>query len=93
MADSVTGPVRRLRGAAHRQVEDQVVIVLARTSETIVLNRTGSIIWELSDGTRDATEIAAVLAERFAIPEAEARDDVEQFYSEMIGAGAMEPAK
>ena len=88
----MTGPVRRKRGVAHRQVEGQTVIVLAQAHEAMVLNTTGSRIWELSDGQKDVREIAAALAERFDLAVDQAVEDVTRFYAEMIAAGTMEAA-
>jgi hypothetical protein len=56
----------------------------------MVLNMTGSRIWELSDGSRDAPEVAASLVERFDVTFDRALEDVRRFYAEMIGAGTME---
>jgi hypothetical protein len=86
----VTGPVRRRRGIAHRQVEGQTVIVLAQSHEAMVLNDTGSRIWELSDGNKDVSEVATTLTERFDVTIEQALEDVARFYAEMISAGTME---
>jgi hypothetical protein len=86
----VTGPVRRKRGIAHRQVEGQTVIVLAQSHEAMVLNATGSHIWKLSNGTATVPEIATAVAERFDVGFDQAARDVRRFYEEMIDAGTME---
>ena len=83
--------VRRSRGVAHRQVEDQTVIIVPRTSEVVVLNGTGSVVWQLSDGENDLDAVVAEVAARFEAPPSEVRRDVEQLYQQLIAAGVAQP--
>lgn len=77
----------RNRGVAHRQVDDQTIIVVPKTGEVMVLNTTGSVVWELSDGRHDAEEVAAELAARFEVSMEDARSDVRGIYRDLISAG------
>lgn len=89
MGYSVTArTVCRNREVAHRKVEGQTIIILPKEEEVMVLNRTGSAVWELSDGKRDAEEVARQLTERFDVPIETARIDLEQLYDDLIAAGA-----
>jgi hypothetical protein len=65
--------------------------VLPRDGHVVVLNGTGGDVWELTDGTRDAQEIASVIAERYGVTSDTVLPDVEQLYAELLDVGAIEP--
>ncbi len=90
MADSLNGTIVRSRMAAHRVVDGQTIIVLTRTSEAMVLNATGTLVWDLSDGTRDVDAVAREVSARYEVSEEAARLDVEVLYQQLIEAGAAE---
>lgn len=90
MADPLNGTVVRSRTAAHRVVDGQTIIVLTRSREAMVLNETGTLVWSLSDGTRDIDAVAHEIAARYDVSEEQARTDVEALYRQLIEAGAAE---
>lgn len=71
-------------------VDGQTIIVLTRTSEAMVLNATGTLVWDLSDGTRDVDAVAREVSARYEVSEEAARVDVEALYQQLIAAGAAE---
>ncbi|KYK37985.1 MAG: PqqD family protein [Theionarchaea archaeon] len=52
------------------------------TETGYAFNETGSVIWELCDGSRTIEDIAAILANRFDIAKETAEEDVEEFIEE-----------
>jgi Coenzyme PQQ synthesis protein D (PqqD) len=83
--------IRRNRDVAHRLVEGQAVIVLPRSGEIMVLNETGAVVWDLSDGEHDIEDIVDELTKRFDVSPAAAQEDVESLYRELIEAGVAQP--
>lgn len=81
----------RNRDVAHRLVEGQAVIVLPRSGEIMVLNETGAVVWNLSDGDHDIQDIVNELTEKFDVSPVAARKDVEHLYTELIEAGVAQP--
>ena len=60
-----------------KKVADEVFVLNRRTSEMCSFNRTGANMFEcLQQGE---TDIPALLAGRFEVPEQQAREDVEEF--------------
>lgn len=52
-----------------------------------MLNSSGTLVWDLSDGERDVEEVAAEIAKQFVVNIDVAKADVAQLYDELIGAG------
>jgi hypothetical protein len=70
-----------------RSIEGQAVLVHNRLGEIMVLNEVGTFIWErFEDGLEPVAD--AVSAE-FSVDRATARQDAEQFYRDLVQAGAL----
>lgn len=76
-------PVHHPRTASRIFGQDAVIISPA---ENVVrmLNPTGSRVWQLADGTRTVDEIAAILAQEFAVTTAEALASTEEFVATLV---------
>lgn len=66
-----------------RMIDGEVVILTTDGNEIHTLNRVGSVIWELSDGTKSLEEIASLICERFDVSSEEAHADVLEFAEEL----------
>lgn len=80
-------PTRAL-GVASRIVGGEAVVVVPARSEAHVLNETGSAVWSMMDGSRDASGIASELAARYGADEADAARDLEAFIGDLRSRGA-----
>ena len=56
----------------------------------ITLNDTAACVWELLAQDRTADELASAVAERFDVPPARARTDVQTFLGEIATLGLLE---
>ena len=83
---------RRNDDVAFQSLVDQVVIVDARTREVHVLNGTGSRIWALLEHEQSAADLARVLAEEYALGDADAGGGDRDVPSRARGEGAHRPA-
>jgi hypothetical protein len=77
---------------AFRQVEGQEILVKPQSSEVMVLNGTGALVWSLLDGTRNVDEVAAAVAAQYQIPLETALSDVQDLLRELIEAGVAHTA-
>ncbi len=64
---------------ASRVIDGQAAVVQAQRSEVHILNPVGTRCWELADGTRSLSEIAATISDEFDVAPAQALADVEAF--------------
>jgi len=71
------------------QLDDDTVVYDEATREGFILNGTASRIWALADGSRTAASLARSIAEAYGIPYKEARDDVDEFVTELSQAGLL----
>jgi len=76
---------------AWRCIEGQAVLVHNRLGEILVLNDTGTFIWEHLD--LDAASLARNMAEAYEVPEDEARKDVLEFLGVLRSSGAIVDAE
>jgi hypothetical protein len=90
LADTLT-TVRRVRTVAFREVEGQMLIVLPRTQESFVLNGSGALVWQLSDGSHSVDDVVQQLVDRYDVGPETARADLEHLYRDLIGVGIAEP--
>ncbi len=81
---------RRNPTAGFRMFEGEATIVLPDGQYIKVLNKSGSRIWELLDGTRDLPAIAAIVAGEFEIGPEAAERDVREFVDELDRNGMLE---
>lgn len=66
------------------------VVIADRSNGTIrVLNKTASVFWTLSDGSRNIDEIASSICERYEVSETESRQDSIEFCSTLVNAGLL----
>lgn len=68
---------------AGRLIDGEAVLILSDNSEVNVLNRVGSRIFELSDGTHSVAAIAAVLADEYDVAPEQALADVVDFVRQL----------
>ncbi|RJS72083.1 PqqD family protein [Methanophagales archaeon] len=74
---------RRSEDVVWRMIDDEVVILTADGREIHTLNKVGSIIWELADGTRSIIEIVRSIYERFDVDFEVAKVDVLEFVAQL----------
>ena len=65
-------------------IEDEMVIYNSATAAAVHLNQTGTLIFQLIDGERSATEIVTMLSEAF--PDADVEADAARLLSELAKA-------
>lgn len=75
--------------AAARMVDDQALIVLTQRGEVLVLNASGTWLWNQLGEACSVRELAARLAVRFHLAEARALADVQQFVGELLRIDAI----
>lgn len=71
-------------------VEGEAVLLDLQGKRILGLNRAGSYVFPLLDGTRTVTALAASLAEEFGIDVRRAEDDVRAFLAELASRGFVE---
>jgi len=69
---------------AGRVIDGEAVLILADSSEVNVLNRVGSRIFELSDGTSTIEEIAQTIAREYEVTYEQADLDVREFILQLV---------
>lgn len=74
--DEMVGP--HAAGVLEQAVDDDLIVFSPANDTYFTLNRSAREVWELADGTRSASEIAATLADRYEV-------DVEQIRDEIFG--------
>jgi hypothetical protein len=68
---------------AWRVIDGEVVILTPDGREIHTLNKVGSAIWELADGTRNIKEIISLICERFDVSFDMAHADVLKFAQQL----------
>ncbi len=71
-------------GILSHQSGDELVVVLPEQGRFLVLNKTGSQVFQMMDGSRSLREIAAVLSEQYGIPVEQAQRDVLALASKLL---------
>lgn len=79
-------------GGVKRSLEggEGACLTLVHLGTMYQLNLAALEMWKLCDGTRGVVEIAAELAPRFDVEEAELTSDLEAFAGEMLAKGWLE---
>jgi len=77
--------------AAFRRYEDQAVVVLPHGAEIKVLNPSGSLIFELLDGSNTMEEIVEAVRREYDVEEGQAREDLNGFLDELDANGMLAP--
>ncbi|MBW1807866.1 MAG: PqqD family protein [Deltaproteobacteria bacterium] len=78
-----------------RRIADEILLVPIRSDSRqklgiYTLNRVGSVVWELIDGTRKLAEVIDGVCSRFKIDSETARRDTELFCRELLSFRAIE---
>ena len=68
---------------AWRVIDGEVVILTIDGSEIHTLNKVGSAIWELADGTRTLEDVVSLICERFEVSFDVAHADVLKFAQQL----------
>lgn len=71
------------------EVEGEVSVYNPATASVVVLNRTASDVWVLSDGTQTQEGIASLLAASYGVPVETVRDDVGATIARLVAAGVL----
>lgn len=66
-----------------RMIDGEAVILTADGHAIHTLNKVGSAIWELADGTRTIKEIISLIRERFDVSPEVAQGDVLEFATKL----------
>ncbi len=74
---------------AARLVDDQALIVLTQRGEVLVLNASGTWLWNLLEQARTVHELTTRLATRFRLTEPQASGDVQRFVANLLEVGAI----
>ena len=83
----------RVDGIKQYDLEDEKMLYSADKTVVFSLNDSMSRIWELSDGSRTAREIAQTLAERYGCQADDLIEDIEKGIGEMAYCLSQESAK
>jgi hypothetical protein len=78
---------------ATRTYDGEAVIVLADQGEAMVLNESGTLLWNRIDGRRRIRELSEELAVHFGLTPAEAETDTVDFINCLLGAQAIQLAE
>ena len=83
--------MRPAKVLSQRLLANETVLVDSHERKVFVLNRVGGVIWNGVERMIPRTEIVEELVKRFQVDTVKAAADVEQFFSELEGAGLIEP--
>ena len=83
---------RRRGDVLSKEAGDTVVLLTPDSGEYFTLNEVGGRIWELADGTRSVSEIAAVLAQEYEAPADEIETDTLEVLGELAGEKLLDDA-
>jgi hypothetical protein len=75
--------------AASQLFEEQIVIVLADSGQVMVLNDTGALVWQLSDGQHSLEQICQAVVAEFEVDEETARKDIQALIDQLLEAQAL----
>jgi hypothetical protein len=86
---------RKAAECAARSVGEETVLVpirrnVAELESVFVTNEVGKAIWEVLDSPQTLDEVVKGIAERFIVPEAEARKDAAEFLGALLEARLIE---
>ena len=72
---------------ASRIIEKEAVILTLQDSMLHTLNRVGTRVWELADGTRTIEEITTIISDEFEVDKATAQVDILELVAEFQSKG------
>ncbi len=73
----------RTDDAAWRIMDGTAIIVKAKEGEIYALNRVGSLVWKLADGSKNKEDMVQEICSRFDVSEEQASKDLDAFLQEM----------
>lgn len=76
-------------GVVSRETGEELVVVLPEQGRFLVLNHTGSQIWELADGQRTLRNISQKVVETWKVAPARAEADVLRLAGRLVERGAL----
>jgi PqqD family protein of HPr-rel-A system len=92
VCDTVANPVGRPRSAPDvttYELDDDLVLYDARTTQAHVLNASAARIWQLCDGSRSPLALALALSTTFDLDPSRARADVDELVASLTAAGLL----
>jgi hypothetical protein len=75
----IDGFLTRNEGVVWRDIAGEVVIAERDSGKIRVLNKVGSLIWSLADGTRCFNDVVVEMCRRFEVTPEVAAGDAEEF--------------
>jgi predicted transcriptional regulator len=75
--------------SASRVFSGEAVVISPAENTVRMFNTVGSRIWELADGSRTVSEIAAVLAQEYEVTPEAAHASVDRFMTELVEKGLL----
>jgi hypothetical protein len=80
-------PYHRAEGVLSENAEGRAMLAAPSGDEVIVLNSTGSLVWELLAQHGDPAELARLVQQQYPdMPAAAVERDVQAFLAELLGA-------
>jgi hypothetical protein len=73
-----------------RELDDGTVIVTPDEGKVRVLNRTGTAIWLMIDGSHSLVDITEKISQEFEVSKEEASDDVDNFLTNLTRKGLIQ---
>jgi hypothetical protein len=70
-------------------IDDQLMVYSAATSETLLLNGTAAYVWESFDGSRTIEDVSRDVSEDFGVPYETALADVREITTSLRGYGLL----
>jgi hypothetical protein len=71
-------------GVLSRIIDGEAVLVMAKRGVVKVLNKVGTRIWTLIDGSRTVEEIASIIGSEYAVDIETAQADTLEFIQQMV---------
>lgn len=81
--------LRQSERVASRVIDGRAVLVTLDDNRMMVLNATGTFLWERADG-RSLEDVAREMADAFEVDLGRARSDCHSFVAELARRGALE---
>jgi pyrroloquinoline quinone biosynthesis protein D len=82
-------PTRAAR-VAWQEIEGDTVLLILEEEKLLGLNPVAGRIWQLSDGTRAAHEIASTIVDAFDVPQERGLDETLSFIGLLSARGLLE---
>jgi hypothetical protein len=73
-----------------RELDDGTVIVTPDEGKVRVLNRTGTAIWLMIDGSHSLVDITKYISQEFEVSKKEASGDVDDFLTDLTRKGLIQ---